>query len=135
VPVPKSANILFTFFAKSQPLQNDIICAVEGTAVTSGRLLLARFVWATFKNAQKALFFGIPVLPPSERRRYRSCRFWLVGKGVKQMKKDGKPAGGGHNKGKNESGHRMRIVNICHQRSQSQIPFEIKVVTCPAFRR
>lgn len=100
VPVPKFGQYLVHFLRQEPTLAERYHNVLfEGTAVTSGRLLLARFAWATFKNAQKALLSGFRFFRPQKDD--GTVPAVSAGrKGVKQMKKDGKPAGGGHSKGK-----------------------------------
>ena len=67
----------------------------EGTAVTSGRLLVVRFPWATFRNALKAYLSGfqffrkddgpVPLVGKGRRRKIEvvEAKDWTVTRGRK----------------------------------------------------
>jgi len=67
VPVPKFGQYLVHFLRLEPTLAKRYHNVLfEGTAVTSGRLLLARFAWATFHNAQKAHLSGFQFHRPQK---------------------------------------------------------------------
>jgi hypothetical protein len=67
VPVPKFGQYLVHFLREEPTLAERYHNVLfEGTGVTSGRLLLARFAWATFKNAQKAHLSGFQFYRPQK---------------------------------------------------------------------
>jgi hypothetical protein len=96
VPVPKFGQYLVHFLRQEPTLAERYHNVLfEGTAVTSGRLLLARFAWATFKNAQKAHLSGFQFFRPQKDDDPIPASF----AGRKKMKKKG-GGGGGYAKGK-----------------------------------